>query len=121
MDRSCAKRGGLLLDAGLRLGEVLAALQREVAGGQVAGHLELQRWLLDDAALLRLGAARVEAAAGRRVDRGRPPAPRTAARRCRGASAPRTGAWSPTARRPCPGTSRPRGRTRAAPPRGRAR
>ncbi|HEV8528418.1 MAG TPA: hypothetical protein VGS60_12850, partial [Actinomycetes bacterium] len=46
MDRSCAKRGRLLPDAGLGLRQVLPALQREVAGRQVAGRLRLQRRLL---------------------------------------------------------------------------
>src|SRR5438093_10092498 len=54
---------GLLLDAGPGLGQVLARRHREVAGGDVAGLLDLERRVLLDAALLGLGAARVEAAA----------------------------------------------------------
>src|SRR5487761_463492 len=64
---------GDLLNLSAGADQGLAGLDREVAGGQVAGgvaQLDLERRLLDRADRLRLGAAGVEAAAARRVDGG---------------------------------------------------
>src|SRR4051812_43765634 len=66
--------GGLLLDRGPLFGQTLTHLDREMAGGDVVGRVAArgdEHRLLHGAALLRLGAAGVEAAAGRRVDRRR--------------------------------------------------
>src|ERR671915_1036403 len=75
--RLCAGKrrlGGLLLDRGVFAGQMLADLDGEVAGGDMLVRIAAARdqlRLRGDTVVLRLGAARVEPAAGRRPDRRR--------------------------------------------------